>query len=136
LVEVLEPTAPDSYFAWIFSIPFCSRKKVLVIMCLKMWQPRYAPYLRLCPNENGHLVSCEEEEDEPSTYQGTPDDHVGKTSILYLIQEVGTRYNLMPRLWVYGGVDISYRLYSQVYLPSWSIRYVPVEGEGEPNGLL
>ena len=67
-----------------------------------------------CRDAEGNLVPCPEPEPEPMY---TPsDDRLGETSILYLSQEIGGRYRVMPRLWVQGGVDISHRLYSQVYV--------------------
>lgn len=84
-----------------------------------------------CRDEQGNLVACEEP--EPVTFVGSPDERIGQTSILYLTQEMGVRYKVVPRLWVYGGVDISYRLYSQVYVPTISFTYTPVEEEGEPS---
>jgi opacity protein-like surface antigen len=65
-------------------------------------------------DENGNpmVVACENS--TPDYYN---DDHMGKTSLLYLSQELGARYKVASRLWVQAGVDLSYRLHSQFYVP-------------------
>ncbi|WP_224999983.1 hypothetical protein [Cesiribacter sp. SM1] len=49
------------------------------------------------------------------------DQRSGKTSMLYLSQELGARYRLLPKIWIGGGVNLSHRLYSQVWVQQLSI---------------
>jgi hypothetical protein len=44
------------------------------------------------------------------------DERAGKTSMLYLTQELGARYRVLPKIWVGGGVNLSHRLYSETWV--------------------
>lgn len=58
----------------------------------------------------------------------------GKTALLYALQEIGVSYKILPRLSVQGGVDISYRLYSQLRTSEFrDTGNWPGVNEGEPN---
>lgn len=57
----------------------------------------------------------------------------GKTALLYALQEIGVSYKILPRLSVQGGVDISYRLYSQLRTSEFRYGNWPGVNEGEPN---
>ena len=83
-------------------------------------------------DENGQVVSVPCQDQNNREFQSPPaDERIGNTSILYLTQEMGARYKVASRLWVYGGVDISYRLYSQFYEYKMNMTYKPTEEGGD-----
>jgi hypothetical protein len=87
---------------------------------------RFQPTVKLYPSggsgsgecierdEHGNMVVVACENTSPSFYR---DDRSGRTSLLYLSQELGARYKVGSRLWVQAGMDVSYRLHSQLYAP-------------------
>lgn len=76
-----------------------------------------------CVDEQGNPVSCRIE--LPAVFS---DEKLGKTSVLYVGQEMGAAYQLLPRFALNGGVDISYRVYSQVYVPRINFSQMPANG--------
>lgn len=80
----------------------------------------------ICLDENGQSGPCENWTE--SAY--LTNDRVGGTSILYLGQELGIRYKLFEKVWLQSGVDISYRLHSQIY--GYGLRYTMGSSWGQP----